>query len=156
MEVPLLDLYAGEVLDAIATSTHAFHAQHHSTTESALASDARHHLAAESALASDVQHHLATESALASDTQQHPATVTTTAPAQEAVRPELHHLRGDDAAGSFLAATVKRAEDAITDEYDSRRPRRSTHWTWQVESKLADHDLALHELEKIAEFSPQL
>ncbi|XP_048556429.1 factor of DNA methylation 2-like [Triticum urartu] len=124
---------AGEVLDAIASgaqrhptaeSALASDAQHHPAAESALASDARHHLAAESALASDAHHHLATESALASDTQQHPAAVTTAAPAQEAVPPELHHqlmeLRGDDAAGSFLAAAVKRAEDAIADEYDAR------------------------------------
>ncbi|XP_044344134.1 mucin-1 isoform X3 [Triticum aestivum] len=137
-DVPMADADAGEVLDAIATSTHAFDAQHHPTAESALASDAQHHpaaesalasdahhhLAAESALASDAHHHLATESALASDTQQHPAAVTTTAAAQEAVPPELHHhfmhLRGDDATGSFLAAAVKRAEDAIADEYDAR------------------------------------
>ena len=124
---------AGEVLDAIASgaqrhptaeSALASDAQHHPAAESALASDARHHLAAKSALASDAHHHLATESALASDTQQHQAAVTTAAPAQEAVPPELHHqlmgLRGDDAAGSFLAAVVKRAEDAIADEYDAR------------------------------------
>ncbi|KAM3197596.1 hypothetical protein ACQJBY_072957 [Aegilops geniculata] len=137
-DVPMAD--AGEVLDAIAMSTHAFDAQQHPTAESALASDAQHHpaaksalasdalhhLAAESALASDAHHHLATESALASDAQaqQHPAAVITTAPAQEAVPPELHHrfldLRRDDAAGSLLAAAVKRAEDAIADEYDAR------------------------------------
>ncbi|XP_048567557.1 factor of DNA methylation 2-like [Triticum urartu] len=132
------DADAGEVLDAIAMSTHAFDAQQHPTAESALASDAQHHpaaksalasdahhhLAAESALASDAHHHLATESALASDAQQHPAAVITTTPAQEAVPPELHHhfldLRRDDAAGSLLAAAVKRAEDAIADEYDAR------------------------------------
>ncbi|XP_044344135.1 uncharacterized protein [Triticum aestivum] len=123
-DVPMADADAGEVLDAIATSTHAFDAQRHPTAESALASDAQHHPAAESALASDAHHHLAAESALASDTQQHPAAVTTTAPAQEAVPPEFHHhfmhLRGDDATGNFLAAAVKRAEDAITDEYDAR------------------------------------
>uniref|UniRef100_M8BSV7 Factor of DNA methylation 1-5/IDN2 domain-containing protein n=1 Tax=Aegilops tauschii TaxID=37682 RepID=M8BSV7_AEGTA len=118
------DADAGEVLDAIAMSNHAFDAQHHPAIESALASDAQHHPAAESALASDAHHHLATESALASDTQQHPTSITATAPAQETVPPELHHhflhLRGDDAAGSFLAAAVKRAEEAIADEYDAR------------------------------------
>ncbi|KAF7027743.1 hypothetical protein CFC21_039762 [Triticum aestivum] len=106
----MADTDAGEVLDAIATSTHA--------------SDAQHHPTADSALASDAHQHLATESALASDTQQHPASITATAPAQETVPPELHHhflhLRGDDAAGSFLAAAVKRAEDAIADKYDAR------------------------------------
>nr|XP_040258062.1 factor of DNA methylation 1-like [Aegilops tauschii subsp. strangulata] len=100
------DADAGEVLDAIAMSNHAFDAQHHPAIESALASDAQHHPAAESALASDAQHHPAAESAL------------------ETVPPELHHhflhLRGDDAAGSFLAAAVKRAEEAIADEYDAR------------------------------------
>ncbi|XBI72885.1 hypothetical protein VPH35_066741 [Triticum aestivum] len=146
---------AGEVLDGITMSTHAFDAHHHPTAESALASDTQHHPAAESALASDAHHHLAAESALASDAhhhpaagsamasdahhrlatgnalpsdaqaQQHPATVTTTRPAQEPVppKPDNHflHLRGDDTAGSLLAAVVKRAEDAIADEYDARK-----------------------------------
>ncbi|KAF7027741.1 hypothetical protein CFC21_039760 [Triticum aestivum] len=157
----MADADAGEVLDAIATSTHAFDAQRHPTAESALASDAQHHPAAESALASDAHHHLAAESALASDTQQHPAAVTTTAPAQEAVPPEFHHhfmhLRGDDATGNFLAAAVKRAEDAITDEYDARGALEvNTLDMAGGERKLADHDLLLHELEKSDEFSPQL
>ncbi|KAF7034907.1 hypothetical protein CFC21_045856 [Triticum aestivum] len=145
-DVPMADADAGKVLDAIATSTHASDAQHHPTTESALASDAQQHIATESALlASEAQQHPAAGSALAA---------AATAPAKEAAPPEpdshFLDLRGDDAAGSFLDC-----EDL--EEQNQRLRAELDATTKELEWKM-DKIAELQELEKVGSchFSPEL